>query len=130
MPLPSRHSALSHLAGYRRRGSGGRIQERGIEFVSCIEQEEPRRVPRLLDDTLVRTRRLLVVCSMCKKVKIDRNTWPEVKNAIARWEETMGDQLPTLAQGMCPACHRDVIDRCARMRQEARTMLHEARRRA
>ncbi|MEC9491345.1 hypothetical protein [Flexistipes sp.] len=53
---------------------------------------------------------LITVCSMCKKIKTDKNTWSEVEDALKKLELFLKTKLPQLTHGLCPSCYRRMMD--------------------
>ncbi len=80
------------------------IEDGGVEFCSMLEGEVPRPKAWLLDREQTRDERWARVCSWCQNVALDDKTWVPVEEAVARLELMMGDTVPQLTHGICPAC--------------------------
>ena len=79
-------------------------KEEQIEFVSKIIKIEKREYVSLLDEEREKSEEFLKICSMCKKIKVDDNTWYEVEEAIKKLELFEKINLPKLSHGLCPFC--------------------------
>ncbi len=80
--------------------------EGAVEFESRIKSQEVRELAPLLDSEINRSDDILVICSFCKDVKIDDDTWVEVEVAARKLKLfTRSRSLPMLSHGMCPDCY-------------------------
>lgn len=83
----------------------------GVEFVSRIIREAPRESVRLLEAAVPRTDELVVMCSICKKVRLSEQRWVEVEDAIRELKLFERDAMPTISHGICPDCFRSWMER-------------------
>ena len=79
-------------------------EEAGVQFHSWLIREEEREPIGLLEMTRKRTQEFLVICSWCKKVKLDEESWAEVEEAVKELGLFEATELPQLSHGMCPQC--------------------------
>ena len=59
-----------------------REKEGHVEFASSVISEESRPLVPLLDLRALRNHKLLIMCSICNKVKINDHDWVEVEQAV------------------------------------------------
>jgi len=78
-----------------------------VRFDSRVEREEDRPSQPLLDTTLDRVGRFVVVCSWCRKVRSNAG-WVEVEAAAESLDLFGGALLPRLSHGICETCERTV----------------------
>lgn len=76
----------------------------GIECVSTIRYVQPRKPQPALAKGGHRSSAYLTVCSWCNKVRIGREKWVEVEQAVDRGEIDRQKLLPRLAHGICSGC--------------------------
>ena len=77
-----------------------------IEVKSCFVRSESREPIKLLDETVDRSDELLSICSMCKKIKLDDETWVEVERAVEKLKLFELARLPQLTHGLCQSCYQ------------------------
>lgn len=77
-----------------------------IEFISKIEKIENREFIPLLDNKRDSSEEILIVCSMCKKIKLEENLWEEVETAVSLLKLFEKPKLPMLSHGLCPFCKK------------------------
>ena len=80
----------------------------GICFISTLERQEPREPVKLLDTADYRSNEILIICSWCKKIKIDEQIWTEVEDGIKLLGLFDAEPLPKLSHGMCPSCRKSI----------------------
>lgn len=76
-----------------------------IEITSIIIRREFRDKVRLLEREALRSRELIRICSMCKKIAIHQNTWVEIEEGVVQLRLFEVDEIPGLTHGMCPSCY-------------------------
>lgn len=86
------------------------LENDGIEFKSCILKKEKRQEARLLNPNRATSEEFLTVCSMCKRIKIDKNTWLEVEDAVNVLHLFNTTKLPKLSHGLCPYCYNSMME--------------------
>jgi uncharacterized CHY-type Zn-finger protein len=74
------------------------------QLTSCVEREESRETVPLLDSSIERTSEFIVICGMCKKIRISSDEWLEVEKAIERLGLFNAEYLPQLTQSLCYEC--------------------------
>ena len=77
-----------------------------IDITSTIIKTENRSPVRLLDKDTQRTKELLRICSMCKKMATPQNEWIEIEEGLARLKIFEVGAMPRLTHGVCPRCYR------------------------
>jgi hypothetical protein len=83
--------------------------DESLSFKSCLLREEVREVVLLLDTDADRSDEFLIICSWCKRVKIDTQEWAEVEAAIEQLELFNAERLPELSHGICPKCYQETF---------------------
>lgn len=74
-----------------------------VRFTSRILREEPRPSQALLSTDTDRSDETIVMCSWCKRVKLDE-LWLEVEEFVERTGLMEQERLPQLSHGLCPNC--------------------------
>jgi len=77
-----------------------------IEFISTIKKIENRDYVSLMDNSIDKSEEILIVCSMCKKIKLDEMLWEEVEEAVFLLKLFEKQKLPMLSHGLCPFCKK------------------------
>jgi hypothetical protein len=80
----------------------------GISFKSTTEREESRDSVELLSPQASRSDELVIICSWCKRIKIDDEEWEEIEQGVQRLGLFDADELPQLSHGMCPDCNKAI----------------------
>ena len=80
-----------------------------IEITSTILKTERRDPIRLLEKDQQRSKDLLRICSMCKKIAANRNNWVEIEEGLTQLKLFEARMVPQLTHGICPDCYRDVM---------------------
>jgi len=75
-----------------------------IEFSSTILREELRDTVTLLKTDIPRSEEFLKICSMCKKVEVEKNCWLDTEAAIASLRLFEKSKLPKITHGLCREC--------------------------
>ena len=89
----------------------GMIPQMGVDgvcFKSTVERLEPRDPVPLLETGINRSGDSIVICSWCKKIKIDDDQWAEIEEAIERLGLFGAQYLPQLSHGLCPSCKKTI----------------------
>jgi hypothetical protein len=81
-----------------------RAAEDGVVIETTLLRTEPRPAVALFDENVPRSGELLVVCSWCKRVRLDGQQWVEVEDAVATLGLFEAAALPQLSHGICPPC--------------------------
>ncbi len=71
---------------------------------SILEREEERAFQPLLDPTSPRGAELVVVCSWCKKVRLEGGRWAEIDEAAAPLQLFSRPEMPAVSHGVCEPC--------------------------
>jgi hypothetical protein len=85
-----------------------RIGDGAVKCASHLLLEETRPRVALLDLQVPRSNDLLVICSWCKRVQLDR-TWVEVEQAVDELHLFDRERLPRLSHGACASCVQNVL---------------------
>ena len=80
--------------------SGGQI-----EISSTIVRRELRAPVGLLDNETPRSKKLIRICSMCKKIAITENEWIAIEAGLQKLKLFEAEEMPGLTHGLCPACY-------------------------
>ncbi|MBI2425676.1 MAG: hypothetical protein HYV27_22815 [Candidatus Hydrogenedentes bacterium] len=73
-------------------------------FANRLIREEPRTVPSALDPYSCRTEDIVVVCSVCSKIRTGEETWMEAEGAVSTLGLMDRDVQPVLSHGLCRSC--------------------------
>ena len=79
-----------------------------IEYRCTVMRIERRAPIPLLEQKGWRDRRLLRMCSWCKKIDTGNNTWLEIEAAIEALRLFERKRLPEIAHTMCDECLRNL----------------------
>lgn len=77
---------------------------REVEFRSRIRRQEVRERVALLTEEAERSEEWLVLCSWCKKAKLQGERWVEVEEAVQALHLFNAPRLPRLSHGICGPC--------------------------
>lgn len=86
------------------------LENDGLEFKSWILKKEKRQEVTLLNPNRETSEEFLTACSMCKRIKIDKNTWLEVEDAVNALHLFNTTKLPKLSHGLCPYCYKSMME--------------------
>ena len=78
-----------------------------IEFDSRLIREEERNEIPLFDPDAPRSEELVVVCSWCKRVKVNDH-WLEVEDAVKLLGLFNAARMPRISHGICPHCFEQI----------------------
>lgn len=81
-----------------------RDAENGVRIETTLLRVEARPAVALFDEGAPRSDELLIVCSWCKRVRLDGQQWVEVEDAVAALGLFEAAALPRLSHGICPPC--------------------------
>jgi len=73
-------------------------------FRSRLLREEPRETQRLLDGDAPRSHEMMTMCSWCKRVRGEADTWVNVEDYVERTSLFEANLLPRLSHGICRHC--------------------------
>jgi hypothetical protein len=79
-----------------------------IEIKSTITRTERRDPIKLLDKDAPRSDELLRICSMCKKIATNHNTWAEIEEGLSQLRLFEAKEMPNLTHGLCKYCYKAV----------------------
>ncbi|MFO1472254.1 MAG: hypothetical protein U1F27_14605 [Turneriella sp.] len=65
-----------------------------------------------------RSKRLILACSWCKKIKAGETMWLEPEIAVERLQLLEHNPPPAISHGVCPACYSNVWDDFERQLKE------------
>jgi hypothetical protein len=80
-----------------------------IEITSRILRTEARTPIRLLGPDAPRSKEIVSLCSVCKKVKISSEKWVELEDGLAHLKIFEKDEMPKLSHGLCQSCFKDAM---------------------
>lgn len=82
------------------------LQENGnVLFETRIIKEESRTAQKILEYGTPRSDEMLIICSWCKRFKIESDCWQEVEIAVTSMGLFEENLYPTLSHGICPDCY-------------------------
>lgn len=81
-----------------------------IEITNTIVRTECRDPVRLLDPDIPRSREIIRMCSMCKKIMTRQGLWVAIEEGLAQLKPFETDELPSLNHSVCPDCYKVVMD--------------------
>lgn len=79
----------------------------GIEFATRIVKQEPRLAVPALDAAQPRSKRFVVMCSWCKRVRVE-DKWCSIETALHRLQLFESLPLPALSHGLCGDCKKTI----------------------
>ena len=79
-----------------------------IDIITVLLKTESRPRVKILQTNTPRTKQLIRICSMCKKVFAD-DEWVEIEEALIRMKLFEQERLPRLTHGLCNSCYEAVI---------------------
>jgi hypothetical protein len=78
--------------------------DRGIlEFTVEVIRIEPVPPQPILDNQLEHSSEVVVICSWCKRIRVNNSRWVEIANAVEK-KKLFGATLPSLTHDVCPDC--------------------------
>lgn len=76
--------------------------------MSCrVLRAEPRVAVRWPDSAAAAERRLISMCSWCKRVRLPTSEWVELEEAVSLFERKPGERMPGISHGICDTCAKD-----------------------
>lgn len=85
------------------------LEEGGLEFTAKVIRIEPRPWNHLFDNSVERSSELVVICSWCKRIRVDRTHWAKIEDVLEK-QEFFGAAPPTLTHGVCRDCLANIHD--------------------
>ena len=82
--------------------------EGGIEFRSQLLHQEHRKPVPFHHASKQNAEEFLRICSWCKRVVVDRDTWVEIEEALSRAQVFVRDALPEFTHTICPGCEESL----------------------
>ena len=86
------------------------LPDEQVEITSKILRREPREPVKLLEADTPRSKDLLKICSMCKKIEISPGQWAEIEEGLFHLRLFEADEMPQLSHGLCHQCYRAVME--------------------
>jgi hypothetical protein len=99
--LPFRCDSPDEKRDFRMRIAA--LEEGGLEFTVQVVRIERRPPVSLLDNSVGHAATFLVICSWCKRIRLDDDRWVEIEQATAE-RELFGAAPPSLTHGVCSDC--------------------------
>ncbi len=85
------------------------LPDEQIEITSKISRTEPRSPISLLSAGIPRSSDFVLVCSMCKKMKVSPGQWAEIEEGLAHLRLFEADKMPQLTHGLCHSCYQVAV---------------------
>lgn len=98
------------------------LPDEELQLCSRLLEEEPRHEVRWLQEGQVATARMLLCCSMCKRVRSADDSWQEIEEALKQDPRLADNRMPQLSHSICPDCMHDLRRQCQSMTEEAQQM--------
>jgi hypothetical protein len=80
-----------------------------VQFESKIIRAEKRPFQRMLDSGALRSDKIIISCSWCKKVNIEKDIWLEIEDAVSAMGIFENAKLPNISHGICKECYKTCI---------------------
>lgn len=80
-----------------------------IEFKSVVLRTESRSSVDLLDTRINRSEAFLKICSYCKDINIQKDTWTDIESAILDLSLFEHEILTQLSHCVCPSCYEKLF---------------------
>lgn len=87
-----------------------------IDLKSQILKAEKRKSVTFLNNDIVRSEKVVIMCSMCKKLKVSDKDWEEVESGINTLQLFEITKMPIISHGVCPDCYLDVMEEIKRLK--------------
>jgi len=91
------------------------VQHDHIEFVSHLLREEDRDAVEILKADFSRSNEFVVMCCMCKKIKLPPDIWVEVEEAVEELKLFELIELPQINHSICPECTEIAMEEISRI---------------
>ncbi|RME27145.1 MAG: hypothetical protein D6806_05060 [Deltaproteobacteria bacterium] len=85
------------------------LQDDSIKIVSILVRSEPREEVDLLKVDVPRSKDLLVICSMCKKIELPSKEWVDIEEGLVRLGIFEKEKMPALSHGLCEDCMTEIM---------------------
>lgn len=82
------------------------LWDNAIEIQSSIIRTEDRDPINAIDENECLSGEFLRICSMCKKIDIDKDHWVELEEGLTHLKLFEKDEVPCLTHGICPECYK------------------------
>ena len=83
-------------------------QDGALSLTGLLVREESRPHVALLDSTNSDPNAFQLICSWCKRLHLEDNSWVEVEHAISELDLFGLPQVPSLTHGICPDCVSEI----------------------
>ncbi len=84
------------------------LRNEHIELEGRLLERRQRQYFPLLDHGASRAHEQVVICSLCRRVRVAENEWIETHNAVVRLRLFSSPRPPRLIESVCPVC-RDLV---------------------
>lgn len=81
------------------------ILEGALQLDAVLVREEQRPTLVLLEPEASRSEQVLILCSWCKRARVDADDWLDLEAAVPRLD-LLGRSPPRLSHGICSSCER------------------------
>lgn len=97
--------------------------EGSIEVVTRLLRIERREPVVALMPNVPRSPEIMVMCSMCKKIKLKDGLWEEIENGLRELGIFESDKPPRISHGLCEDCFNNVMSHLERRTVEEQNPL-------
>ncbi|MBT6340919.1 MAG: hypothetical protein HOJ48_16655 [Desulfobacula sp.] len=81
------------------------MPDNNIEILSTIVRTEDRESVNALKEDECSSHGFVRICSMCKKIDIDKDNWVELEEGLSYLKLFEEHEVPCLTHGLCSACY-------------------------
>lgn len=82
------------------------LPDQQLSITSTILRTEHRHPVSLLKTGKSKSKDLVTVCSMCKKIKVAPGQWSEIEDGLNQLKLFEADKIPQLTHGLCNSCFK------------------------
>ncbi|MBX7174216.1 MAG: hypothetical protein K1X72_24800 [Pyrinomonadaceae bacterium] len=80
----------------------------GVHFENRILKMEKRSPQDIFKIDIPRSNKIVVICSWCNRINLEKNKWVEIESAVKDSEIFSQELLPQLSHGMCQDCFEKI----------------------
>ena len=85
-----------------------------VQFECKTIFTEDRPLQKLLDKETLRSEKVVVICSFCKKVNTREDYWHDVEDAVSMIGAFDSEHFPILSHGICIECYPTLLNQLNR----------------
>ena len=83
----------------------------GVQFQNLLLREVPRPRVSLLDPSVARSEEVVAMCSICRRMRGDKERWFEIEEALKAQHWFEDRPMPRITHTYCGDCHSLLLER-------------------